>query len=67
MSRVMQLPFALFAFFGFVAILPVWGYFLNTYGPGLTTEAEFIAGMVLPMMLLLFIASWLQPRGGLGS
>lgn len=67
MSRVMQFPFALFAFLGFVAILPVWTHFLDVYGAGLTTEAQFIAGMILPMMLLLYLASWLQPRGGLGS
>lgn len=66
MTRVMQLPFAILALLGFIAILPPWQHFLSTYGPGLTTEAEFIAGLILPMMLALFVASWVQPRGGAG-
>jgi len=56
-------PLALFAFFGFVAIIPVWMWFLNDRLPGLPLEFQFIAGLVLPAMLLVFLGSWMQPGG----
>ncbi len=55
-------PFALFAFFGFVAIVPVWMFFLNGYPAAakLPLEARFIATMVLPATATLWLASWIQ-------
>lgn len=63
MSRVMQIPFALLGFLGLVAVVPVWVHFYDAYSGPLTTEAEFLAGLILPMMIALFLASWVQPRG----
>lgn len=55
-------PFALFAFFGFVAIVPAWMFFLNGYPPAseLPLETRFLATMVLPATVSLYLASWLQ-------
>jgi hypothetical protein len=57
-----KFPFALFAFFGFVAIVPAWMFFLNGYSPAsdLRPTDRFLATMVLPALASLFLASWLQ-------
>jgi hypothetical protein len=55
-------PFALLAFFGFVAIMPVWMYFVSSYPAfeSMPVEARFVAQLVLPATVGLTIASWLQ-------
>lgn len=58
-----KLPLALFGFFGFVAVVPVWIYFVQQYSGNLSPESQFISQLVLPATVLLFLASWLQPRG----
>lgn len=62
--NVFKFPFALFAFLGFVAVVPGWMYFVSAYSPGLTMEGQLLAGLVLPATAALFLASWLQPRAG---
>jgi hypothetical protein len=58
-----KFPFALIAFFGLVGVVPVWVHYLDVFGPQLTTESQFLAALSLPAVVLLFLASWLQPRG----
>lgn len=58
-----KLPFALLAFFGLVGVVPVWVYYLDSYTTQLPTEVQFLATLTLPAVVLLFLASWLQPRG----
>jgi hypothetical protein len=57
-------PLALITLFGLVAIMPISTHFLDTYLGSLTPEVQFIAGLVMPSVILLFLASWLQPRSG---
>jgi hypothetical protein len=61
--NVLEVPFALFAFCGIVAVVPVWMYYVETYASGLQPEARFLAQFAMPAILLLFIASWFQPGG----
>lgn len=58
----MDFPRALVALLGFVAMAPAVGYFL-TSSPALdamATEDKLLAGFALPIMALLFLASWLS-------
>lgn len=61
--NVLEAPFALFAFFAIVAVVPVWIHYVETYGSALQPEARFLAEFALPAILALFIASWFQPGG----
>lgn len=59
-----KFPFAMFAFLGFVMVVPAWMWFLQSYPTQLSTEGEFLAAMMLPALVALWIVSWLQPRSG---
>lgn len=61
--NVLEAPLALFAFLGVVAVLPAWGYYIETYAYDLPAEAQFLATFALPSLLVLFLASWFQPGG----
>lgn len=58
-----RFPLALFAFLGIAMVVQPWMWFLDEFPTTLTTEASFLATMVLPATILLFLVSWLQPRG----
>lgn len=58
-----EFPFALFAFLGFVAMVPVWIWFTDTYTQGLPPEPTFLAQFVLPVTVALYLSSWLQTGG----
>lgn len=57
-----KFPFALIAFLGFVLVLPPWMWFIESYPTKLSTEGRFMAELILPALVLLFLASWVQPR-----
>ena len=57
--NVVNLPAAILAFIGVVAILPVWMHFLGAYTPGMPPAATWIARFSLPAMALLFVGSWM--------
>jgi hypothetical protein len=61
--NVFEIGYALVGFLAFVAIVPAAMYFLRDYPAisGLPIEVQFLAGLTLPAMALLFIGSWLQP------
>lgn len=56
----LELPLALFAFFGFVGVVPVWMWYISNYSDGLPTEVQFLAQLVLPATVALFLGSWIQ-------
>lgn len=58
----LEVPLALFAFFGFVAVVPVWMWFVSNYSSSLPPEATFLAQLTLPATVMLFLASWFQPE-----
>lgn len=65
MSHAYDIWFALMAFFGFVMITPAWMYFYNDYSPNaLGIEAYWLAGLAMPILILLYLGSWMQAMGG---
>lgn len=59
--NALEFPFALFAFFAFVALVPPIYWFLGEYAPRLPAESQFLATLVMPMVVLLFISGWVEP------
>ena len=55
-------PLALLAFLAFVAVVPAWMWFLNDFSHAeyLTSEERFIAALVLPATVAVFLASWIR-------
>lgn len=64
--NVFDFPFALFAFLGFVAVVPAWVWFVTQHSgaAALQLEAQFLVALALPATAGLFLAGWLQPGGG---
>jgi Sec-independent protein secretion pathway component TatC len=62
--NAMKLPFGIFAFLGFVVVIPFWLTAINEFTAGMTTTNAWLARLSLPAALMLFLASWMQPRGG---
>jgi hypothetical protein len=60
--NVFDLPFALFAFFALVAIVPAAMHWSGQLG-GQPLVVQLFANMSLAAIVLLTIASWLQPGG----
>lgn len=59
-----RILFALLAFLGLVAVVPIWMHFTGaTYLSGLPVEVQFLANMTLPVLAALLLASWLDPGG----
>ena len=60
--NVFELPFALLAFLGFVALVPPWMWFLSTFPPAqtLSMEGRLLANIVLPATVMLALASWME-------
>lgn len=58
--RADRVPFAIVAFLGFIALLPVWVWFMNESFV-LPNKDSFLATLILPAALLLFITSWIKP------
>lgn len=56
----LEVPLALFAFVGIVAIVPVWMWYVGEYAGQLQPEARFLAQFALPCLVALFLASWIQ-------
>jgi len=59
--NVFRWPFALIAFLGFVAVVPVWMWFVSSHPhmDQVTTETSFLIQLVLPATVALFLAGWL--------
>lgn len=55
--------FALVGLLGFVAIWPVWNFFIGAYAAPLPDYEYFLVNLVPPAAVALFIASWVQPGG----
>lgn len=60
-----QIGFALVAFLGLVATIPVFMHFTApSQTAGLPVEVRFLAGMMPPAFALLLLVSWIDPGGG---
>lgn len=57
-----RVPFALLAFLAIVAVIPAWMHFVSAYAGNLSIEGRFLVQFLLPVLSLLTLASWLQPR-----
>jgi hypothetical protein len=46
----------------FVALMPAWTWFVSEWShvSMLSTEETFLAGIILPATVAMFIASWVQ-------
>ena len=58
-----ELPQALLALLGFVAVVPVWVWFVSSYPAmnQLSTPSTFLIGLALPATAGLYLVGWLQP------
>lgn len=57
----LNFPLAILGVVSLVAIIPVWTWFLGEYTSGLPTEVQFLAGITLPALVVLFGVSWVEP------
>ena len=53
--------FPLLAVFGVAVVAPAWMWFVDTQMASLPTHVQWLATLVLPMLVLLLGASWLEP------
>jgi hypothetical protein len=58
-----KFPLALIGFMGFALVMPPWMYFTTQYDTVLSTESSLLIGLVLPVLVIMYIASWAQPEG----
>lgn len=59
---VFEFPFALMSFFGLVAVVPAWVWFINQYPSvsNLSLPSQFLVNLILPAMIVLGLASWIE-------
>lgn len=57
------LPLALITFLSFAVTTPIMFFFLNTYASSLPIVTRFLAYLVPPVVVVLYIAGWVQPGG----
>lgn len=53
--------FAVFALLGFAIVAPGWMFFTGEPMEGLPTHVQFLVNLMLPVTILLTLASWTQP------
>lgn len=58
-----EFPVAIVGFAAFVMLMPAWMWFISNYASNLRGDAQFLATMVLPALIVLFVVSWIQPGG----
>lgn len=58
-----EFPFAILGVLLIAAVTPPWVWFVDQHAGEFGMAARFIAQLVLPAMLLLFLASWIDPGG----
>jgi len=59
--RPLQFWMALFVVAGIVMVAPAWTFFSTTMFEDLPTEVRFLGALVLPFLILLTGASWIDP------
>lgn len=52
--------YALIAFLAFVAFVPAWIYWVDNSTSALSLEATFLATLVLPATVILYLSGWIQ-------
>lgn len=58
-----QIFLPILAIVGLAVVAPMWTHFLGFFS-NTPSHIQFLAGLVLPIVVLLLGASWLEPRGG---
>ena len=58
-----QIFIPILAIVGLAVVAPAWMHFLGFFSDT-PSHIQFLAGLVLPILVLLLGASWLEPRGG---
>ncbi len=58
-----EYPFALLGVLLVAALAPPWIWFVNEHLAALDGPTKFLAQLVLPAILLLFLVSWVDPNG----
>jgi len=56
--------FAIFAVFGLAVVVPAWMYFASDGLNGTPTVVNWLVAAMLPIVVMLTIASWVQTWGG---
>jgi len=56
-----DLPVALLAFLALVAVVPLWTHWTGAFEPRVPQHGA-MAGMLLPVLILLFVFSWVSPH-----
>jgi uncharacterized membrane protein len=58
-----EFPLALLAFLSFVAVVPVWVWFVQSYPTisEMSMPVRFLVQLSLPATVGLYLVSWLQP------
>lgn len=59
--RTDELVMAILAFAGVVAVVPAWSHYVLGF-TGARNGAFFLASLVMPAMLAMFITSWVKPE-----
>lgn len=59
-----DVPFGLLALVAFAMVAPVVAFFVTNRTSAMPPEVQVLATLAFPAMAALFLASWLQPRGG---
>ena len=57
-----DVPFAILAFLGLVAVAPIWFWFVGNYPSvsQMSAESQFLVNIMFPALVLLFLASWME-------
>jgi hypothetical protein len=59
--RPSEIFLPVFALFGLAVVAPAWMFWLGEF-TDFPVHIQFLAGAILPIGVLLFAASWLEPR-----
>lgn len=59
-----QVPFGLLGLVAFALVVPPWVWFVDNRTSTMPPEVQVLTALALPAIAALFVASWLQPRGG---
>lgn len=60
--NALQFFLPIFAIIGLAIVAPAWMHFMNQVSD-FPAHVTFLLGLVMPMLVLLLGASWLEPRG----
>ena len=59
-----NIPFALLGLIAFALVIPPWIWLVSNRTSGMPPEVQGLVTLSLPIVGLLYVASWMQPRSG---